>query len=114
MGETPKRLISGLILAGIFIFTITWQQMYMFPLYLFVLTFAVLGIVEFYQLAEAKIQAKVPKTLGIISTVLLLTIVYLGWQSTYYVPGQPLFSPEVKRFLNLLKFNYALLGGTIF
>ncbi len=114
MGETPKRLISGLILAGIFIFTITWQQMYMFPLYLFVLTFAVLGIVEFYQLAEAKIQAKVPKTLGIISTVLLLTIVYLGWQSTYYVPGQPLFSPDVKRFLNLLKFNYALLGGTIF
>ncbi len=114
MGETPKRIISGLTLAGIFIFSITWQHMYMFPLYLFVLVFGILGIIEFYRLAEAKIQTKIPKTLGITSTILLLTIVYLGWQSTYYVPGQPLFSQTVKRFLNLLKFNYALLGGTIF
>lgn len=114
MGETPKRIVSGLILAGMFIFTITWQQLYMFPLYLFVLAFAILGIVEFYRLAEAKIGAKVPKTLGIISTVLLLTIVYLGWQSSYYVAGAPFYSPGVKRLLNLIKFNYALLGGTIF
>ena len=114
MGETPKRILSGLTIAGIFIFTITWQQMYMFPLYLFVVLFAVVGLLEFYRLAEAKIQANIPKSLGIVSAVLIVTIVYLGWQSVHYVPGAPLFSPGVKRFLNLIKLNYALLGGMLF
>lgn len=114
MGETPKRLISGLLIAGAFIFSISYQGMYMFPLFAFTLVFAVLAVVEFYKLAEAKIKAPVPKTLGVMSTVLLLALVYLAWQARYYVPGQPLYNEGVKKALNLLKFNYALLGGLLF
>jgi phosphatidate cytidylyltransferase len=114
MGETPKRLISGLLIAGAFIFSICYQGMYMFLLYAFTLFFAIMGIVEFYKLAEAKIKDKVPKTLGVVSTVLLLTLVYLAWQANYYVPGAPLYNEGIKKALNLLKFNYALLGGLLF
>jgi phosphatidate cytidylyltransferase len=114
MGETPKRLISGLTLAGMFIFCISWQGMYMFPLYLFVMAFAILGIIEFYKLAEAKIGTPIPKTLGVISTIVLMTLVYLGWQANYYVKGMPLYNESIKNALNLLKFNYALLGGLAF
>lgn len=114
MGETPKRVISGLAIAGVFIFCITYQGLYMFPLYLFTVFFAVLGIIEFYQLAEAKIKDKIPKGLGIASTVLLLSLVYLAWQAPFYVPGDSLYTDGIKRALNLLKFNYALLGGLLF
>jgi phosphatidate cytidylyltransferase len=114
MGETPKRLISGILIAGAFIFSICYQGMYMFPLYAFTMLCAVLGIREFYELAEAKIKDKVPKTLGVVSTILLLTLVYLAWQANYYVPGAPLYNEGIKKALNLLKFNYALLGGLTF
>jgi len=114
MGETPKRLISGLSIAAAFIFAITYQGMYMVVLYLFVMFFAIVGIIEFYALAEAKIKDRVPKKLGIISTIFLLTVVYVAWQATYYVPGAPLYNESVKKILNLLKFNYALLGGLTF
>lgn len=114
MGETPKRLISGLLIAGAFIFSISYQGMYMFLLFAFTLLFAVLGVIEFYDLAEAKIKDKIPKTLGVISTVILLTFVWLAWQAKYYVPGAPLYAEGVKGILNLFRFNYALLGGLIF
>jgi phosphatidate cytidylyltransferase len=114
MGETPKRLMSGLLIAGAFIFSICYQGMYMFPLFAFTLLCAVLGVIEFYQLAEAKIKDKIPKTLGVVSTILLLTLVYLAWQANYYVPGAALYNEGIKKVLNLLKFNYALLGGLIF
>ncbi|GAB4434364.1 MAG: CDP-archaeol synthase [Turneriella sp.] len=114
MGETPKRIISGLIIAGAFIFSITYQGMYMFPLYSFTLVSAVLGVREFYHLAEAKIRDRIPKTLGLVSTVLLITLVWLAWQSKYYVPGQPLYNDSFKAVLNLLRMNYALLGGLTF
>jgi phosphatidate cytidylyltransferase len=114
MGETPKRLISGLTIAAAFIFSITYQGMYHFPLFLFTLLFAVLGVIEFYKLAEAKIKETIPKTLGVVSTVLLLLLVYLAWQANYYLPGQPLYHEGLKKVLNLLKFNYTLLGGLLF
>jgi phosphatidate cytidylyltransferase len=114
MGETPKRLISGLTIAAAFIFSITYQGMYHFPLFLFTLLFAVLGVIEFYKLAEAKIKETIPKTLGVVSTVLLLLLVYLAWQANYYLPGQPLYHEGLKKLLNLLKFNYTLLGGLLF
>lgn len=114
MGETPKRLISGLLIAGAFIFGITYQGMYMFPLFAFTTVFAVLCVREFYQLAGAKINYRIAPTLGIISTIAFLSFVYLAWQSKYYVPGQPLYSEGFRKALNLLKFNYALLGGLIF
>ena len=86
----------------------------MFPLYAFTMVCAILGIREFYDMAEAKIKDKVPKTLGVFSTFLLLTLVYLAWQANYYEPGAPLYNEGIKKALNLLKFNYALLGGLTF
>jgi len=114
MGETAKRLISGLIIAGAFIFCISYQGMYMFPLFIFTLFFAVLGVIEFYKLAEAKIKDSIPKTLGVASTVFLLLTVYLAWQANHYQPGDLIYNETAKKLLNLLKFNYPLLGGLVF
>lgn len=114
MGETLKRTISGLILAGTFIFAISWQHMYMLPLYVYVLTCGVLGVAEYYRMAEAKLRMRIPKALGIGSAVLLITIVYLGWQGRYYVPGAPGYVPAIKSFLQLIQLNYALMGGMFF
>lgn len=114
MGETSKRLIWGVLIAGTFIFTISYQGAYMVLLYAFTLTAAILGILELYGLAEAKINAKIPKKLAVTCTVLLLTLVYVAWQATYYVPGAPLFDASLKKALDLLKLNYIFLGGLIF
>jgi phosphatidate cytidylyltransferase len=114
MSETPKRIIAGLTIAGIFIFTISWQRMYMFPLYLFVVFFAIVGLLEFYRMVETKIQTKIPKALGIMSGVVWISLVYLAWQSQYYVAGAPLFSPGLKSFMQRIQLNYALFGGLLF
>lgn len=114
MGETPKRLVSGLLIAGAFIFAISYQGMYMLPLLLFTLTFAVIGIVEFYRLAGAKLKDRIPATVGVVGTILLLLLVWLGWQANYYVPGAALYNEGVKKALSLLKLNYPFLGGLLF
>lgn len=114
MGETSKRVVSGSLIAAAFIFSITYQGMYMFLLYAFTLTFALLGILEYYRLVEAKVKEKIPKSVGVIATVVLLSFVWLSWQAKFYVEGQPLFHAGVKNLLKAFEMNYAILGGMIY
>ncbi|HRP68220.1 MAG TPA: phosphatidate cytidylyltransferase [Turneriella sp.] len=114
MGETTKRIITGVLIAAAFIFTITYQGAYMVFLYAFVLAAAIIGVRELYKLAEAKIQQRISSRLAIASTVIMLTLVYVGWQAQYYVDGAPLFNASVQKVLAILKLNYAFLGGLLF
>lgn len=114
MGETSKRVVSGALIAAAFIFSISYQGMYMVLLYAFTLTFAIIGILEYYRLVEAKVKEKIPKTVGVVATVVLLTFVWLSWQAKFYVEGQPLFNATVKDILKVFQMNYAILGGMIY
>jgi phosphatidate cytidylyltransferase len=114
MGETPKRLISGFAIAGVFIFCITYRGMYMFPLFIFTLAFALVGVSEFYKLAGAKIGQAIPAKLGYLSTCVFMGFVYIAWQVNSYVPGAPLYNESVKRALSLLRANYQMMSGLLF
>lgn len=114
MGETPKRIISGLSIAAVFIFCLSYQGMYMLPLYLFVVAANILGIREFIRMAKAKtgetIAAWPLDTYGLT----WLTLVWLAWQQKYYVAGAPLYSEQVAVLLKFIRLNYPLIGGILF
>lgn len=114
MGETPKRVISGLSIAALFIFCLSYQGMYMLPLYLFVVVANLLGIREFIRMAKAKSGEGIAAWPLDIFGVLWLTLVWLSWQQKYYVVGAPLYSEPVATLLKFIRLNYPLIGGILF
>ncbi|MCS6972098.1 MAG: phosphatidate cytidylyltransferase [Turneriella sp.] len=112
MGETPKRILSGLSIAAAFIFSISWQHWYMLPLYIFVLVCGIIATLEFYRMAEAKTQVRLSRVLGVTFAVLWITLVYFAWQAAE--SGGKFPTPEIGAAASRLRLNFALLGGVIF
>ena len=94
MGETVARIISGVALAGLALAALSFDVLYwIFPL-LLILFFAVLGVMEYFKLADRGFDGRPFRNLGICFALLLVLAFY-----AQFLHGKGILSGDHPAFL---------------
>lgn len=104
MSETAKRILSGLTLGGLVVAALSLDIGVWFFTLLLVLLFSILGVLEYYKLADRGFEGRPIRFLGIIFTVLIVLAFYAAflktqvqrpqdWMPSFYLAFANLFYP---------------------
>lgn len=77
MNETMKRVISGFMLAGIFIFSFNYDFYHGILLFFFVFIMGVFSLMEFYDLTTRAPQQRPHKKTGVVAGIITMILIYV-------------------------------------
>ncbi|MCB1146116.1 MAG: phosphatidate cytidylyltransferase [Leptospiraceae bacterium] len=106
LGETGRRIISGLILAAFFVFSFNYNGFYYLFLFLFVIFFAYIAIDEFYAMVTLNSTHKPYRKTGIAMGIFLITAIWIYSVKSMYVPGAFLYNYKFAYYLKLFELNF--------
>ncbi|MDH5716227.1 MAG: phosphatidate cytidylyltransferase [Spirochaetia bacterium] len=106
MGETLKRILSGLVIAAFYILAFNAKWPYYLILYLFCLVFGLLSLREFFYLFESYSKNKKSRKLEYLFGTALLTIFYFD-----LLKSEKTNIEFINFFLEYFTLNYNLIIG---
>lgn len=109
LGETGRRIISGLILAAFFVFSFNYHGGYYIFLYLFTVIFCYIALDEFYRMVTLSATFKPYRKAGLGMGLLLVTGVWLFSVRPLYKPGALWYSASVDKLLKSYDLNFHLI-----
>ncbi len=115
MGETGKRIISGLIFASFYVLSFNVEILFHnFLVYFFLFIAIIIGMNEFYTMASKSEELKPHRKTGIAFGLIVVTLVLIYTLQQAAQKDVNLFSPGFVEFINKIHLNgNTIVGGLI-